>query len=254
MGGLPLEYAVATSSAFLGGVCYSWELKVAEGALGFDFTPWASNGDNAATVASDAWEPLSSGRSASFNHPKKMFDSIVDNAVHAVIDGGYTENTGIVGAIRAGAAEIVAVLVNVKGRHDEESFLSLFQGGETYTTEWSFTYSYSPVFQESHSDIKAKFNAFTKLSLATAACDDSTSHLCSISVGSIDATTANSTWLGVTSGRTVKIHVISFLSTLTIGYLEDFTKYASLAAEITTAITDDANKDIVNKVILPMFA
>lgn len=230
-GTLPLVKVVAASSAFLGAASTSDATDVVQDMVSSQFAVWTTSPTNGASF-SDAESTISSLTNAG-EVTSTTLKALSKKGIHSIIDGGYTDNTGIAHAIAAGADEVVTFLVDVP------DFFNLFQGGPSEDDVVAGIYEiYFQIFQESSEQVQTLVNNFDTLAVGSA------QHLQSVQIGTITATTVQSDEFGIAAGRTVTLHVVAVDSLLSIGGLDDFTDYGVLVQEIVTAVTSPANKEL----------
>ena len=201
-------------------------------------TPWISNAPNGQAFA--AAEVAVAALKADVSQAN--VEALATAGVHGVVDGGYTDNSGVANAIAAGAEEIVALVNN-----DAASALSyLFAGGPAGGKPYQPA-SLFPVFSSpSASEAATAFHAFRRLEVPT-----SSLYLKEMAVGTLTAVTApNKAW-GL-SPRTVTLHIVSVSSSLNIGEFENLAHYDALAQEIAQAIVAKPNAPLVASTLLPM--
>jgi len=228
-GSVSLTHAVAASSAFLGGVCTSTATELAQEMIGSHWGVWTTStgGANSFKDAQDGIQGLVDNKEVT----KSSLKALSDQGLMAVIDGGYTDNTGISHALASGANEVVSFLV------DEEDFFNLFAGGEKQINVAMGVYMiYFQIFQESMDAVKSQMNNFEQFAIGSSA------YLKSIKYGTLSLTTVDCPAMGIDAGRSVTLHIISVDSSLSIGGLQDFRKYGSLVQEIVSAVMSNESQ------------
>lgn len=237
-GALPLTQAVAASSSFLGGICTSDATDLAQELVGTHFEVWTATtgGGDAFTQAQASVQGLSSKNDVS----RTSLQALSAQGLHAVIDGGYTDNTGIAHAIAVGANEVVSFVVSV------DDLLNLFAGRPAQKNQALGVYElYFQAFQESATEIQKQINTFQPLSISIG----STKFLKSLTFGTLTVTTVDCPAFGITAGRKITLHVVSVDSPLTIGGLDDFKDYGTLVGEITSTIVSNLQGGTTQKLL-----
>lgn len=253
-GSLPVARVTSASSAFLGGAAILGALVGdIQSIIGdADMTPWISTAPNGKSfeVANDLVKQLEYNESHRWiGIPNKSVDAFAKAAVHGVIDGGYSDNTGIANAVAAGAEEVV-VFVNNKatGIATLPDVMGLFAGGECprrceFTPKALF-----PVFESpTAAQLQSQINNFHNLDLA------GSKFLKFISVGTVTATTADNSYFGIQGSRKVTLHIINVGAALSIGYFENFANYATFTQEIVSVMLAKQNAEFVSTTIMPLF-
>jgi len=253
-GKLPVARVTSASSAFLGGAAILGALAADLQAIigDADMTPWISTAPNG--QAFDRANTLIKQLEYNETHrligiSKKSVDDFAEAAVHGVIDGGYSDNTGVAHAVAAGADEVVLVVNSAAtGIATLPDLIGLFAGGGcpmgcTFTPKALY-----PVFESpTAAELQTQINNFTNLDLVDSKL------LKFISVGTVTATTTDNTYFGIQGSRKITIHVINVGGALSIGYFENFANYATFTQEIVTVMLAKKNADFVSKTIMPIF-
>jgi len=175
----------------------------------------------------------------------RSFQTIASNAVQVLVDGGFTDNTGVAWAVKAGSTEITAI---AKGRDD--GFFQLFEGSPanacndklSVTCQVFFQIFGAPTFNEAN----AQYEDFSALEPQF-----ESRFLESIKYGRFVATTRNNFWFGIREGTEVTINAI-FINTreLTVGGNHDYYLYGTLVQEIVTTIVSSSQAEGLVKVFL----
>jgi len=258
-GKLPVARVTAASSAFLGGpaILGSLAIDLKAGLGQADFVPWISTAPNgnAFAKANTLVKQLKKEQKdyGDFGIPDKSVDQFAEAAVHGVIDGAYSENTGIANAVAAGADEVVVVIQSAATdiatiKAGWRYLMALFAGGGCpigcyFSPKALYPVFYSPTAAE----LQTQINNFTNLDLGDS------KFLKFISVGTVIATTTDNHYFGIQSHRKITIHVINVGGALTIGDFANFANYATFTQEIVKVLVAKANADFVSKTIMPMF-
>lgn len=227
----------SVSSAALGGLCLERWYNKLNCLLGAHFTPWASVVNMQVVFASVYGQIDKKFRSADL-------DFIASNQVHGLIDGMYTDNTGIGNAIASGADSLTVFM------HGAIDLIRLFQGGERMQHEAGMEILFFPIFEETIGFAKSQLAQFTYLELPIHERHFRFMH--NLSVGIIQATTKANDWFGINSGQKVTLQVINIHSPLGIGFFADFSNYNTLVAEIIACLTFDQNLAAVQHLVLPI--
>jgi len=136
-------------------------------------------------------------------------DGIAAQSVLSVIDGGYTDNTGIGHAVAAGANEVVAWLDTIS------SLWALFGGYPRVEPLFNTTvmpdtcplcFNNYQVFEDDWKDVAQRFTT-TAWNLTHA--PETTDPMASTYVGTITATTHENPWMGIKGGKTVTLHIVA---------------------------------------------
>ena len=235
---LPLVPTVAASSAVFGSAIDSLPFAEIAALIDADSAVWL--GTKGFQAADRLYEALQS-------HVDQ--ESVVEvgaTALHALIDGGFTDGTGIAQAVSAGASEIVVVL-NSFSTNQPEYVAQLFQGGTVVKP--NVPKDLFPVFQSpSAAAVEAAFSEFQTLKLASGS-----SFLKVLAFGKIQATTAENRFFGIAGHRNVTIHVINICSELSIGFFANFENYGHLVQEVVLTVSDPVNRDAVVGQLIPLF-
>mmetsp|Transcript_111422 Transcript_111422/g.347297 ORF Transcript_111422/g.347297 Transcript_111422/m.347297 type:complete len:323 (+) Transcript_111422:550-1518(+) len=219
-GSLPLAAAVGSSSSFLGGFLLSGLAVTIKSALGGVFPLWASSapaGEAFATAQRLVNGIGSSGRPGS----PQVCDELADQSVRALIDGGYTENTGIAHAVASGATDVTSFLST-----EPEALFSLFQGGPK-SDIGGLTFLYYPIFEERHEQIREEFAKFQQLAMP-----QGDGVLNGLAVGTLSVTTVQNESFGIAGGTRVTLRIVSVMSSLTIGFAQNFKDYGVLLGQL----------------------
>lgn len=241
-GQLPVVKVAAASSAFAGiapveGLLADEALELVDA----DLTPWASNFGNGTSFK--VANQLVGGLKSSIT--RTSIKDLAAAKVHGVIDGGYTEGTGLAAAVAAGADEVLVVL-NSNATNNPFHVEVLFKDGPAPVDPGSSSAIF-PVFATESSVARSSFTQFHQLALSN------TTYLKIFAVGTIQATTAENKYFGISAGRDITIHVVNLCSSLSIGDFVNFDNYDMLVQEVMGAILLEQNSDFVKSTLLPMF-
>jgi len=251
VGMLPVSRVAAASSAFLGGVCVeSGLIAEATALINGNLAPWASDAPNGQSFA--AASALVAKLQSKGGVDQQSLDALATSGVHAVIDGVYTDGTGVANAVAAGASEITILLNSIANTSaaslaTPNKLVALFDGApppspkhaDAFLTQ-VFSYPLAPA-------VVTQLHGFSKLAVVPGS-----QYLAEVAVGSIAATTAANAHYGVIGGLKVQLNVVSIGSSLNIGAFENLAHYDQLAQEIAQTLASRANVDFVRSKLLPM--
>lgn len=207
-----------------------------------DLTPWVSNAGGGAAFGTAT--ELVQGLRRVDGISEKSMDALAQAKVHGVIDGGYTDGTGLANAVAAGASEVVLLL-------DDNSTATsyyvelLCRDGPTPAP--SSHRVYSAIFETPASAVQQYWQNLDSL------CVQGTTYLKKVTIGSFNLTTVDNAAYGVVGGRIVKVHVVQLCADVTIGFLEDMQNYNIYVQELIETILAGDNVDVVRNTLLPMF-
>eukprot|EP00404_Azadinium_spinosum_P002999 CAMPEP_0180415946 /NCGR_PEP_ID=MMETSP1036_2-20121128/201_1 /TAXON_ID=632150 /ORGANISM="Azadinium spinosum, Strain 3D9" /LENGTH=412 /DNA_ID=CAMNT_0022420803 /DNA_START=628 /DNA_END=1863 /DNA_ORIENTATION=+ len=167
----------------------------------------------------------------------KTFDEtlqdIAASGVTAIADGSYTDNTGIVQAISAGATVVTSMVNSINdvwGLFRGEPF---FHGAPTYVQGWR----YSKIFDTNASEARGAFHNHSRCMQT-----DRMLTLNSLCFGIIHARTIHNKWLGIGSGVPITLKIINVDSRLEQNMLAVPTpELGVLVQEISMAIRNQSN-------------
>jgi len=237
-GTLPVVQTVAASSAVFGSAIDSFVFSEIAAEISADVAVWLGvEGFHAADELHESVQSHVDGLAMS---------QLAGTAFHALIDGGYTDGTGIAQAVSSGASEVVVVL-NSFSINQAEYVLQLFPGGPIVKP--GVPKELFPVFQSPNASvIEAAFAEFQTLKLASGS-----RFLKVLAIGTIEGTTAENKFFGIAGGSRVTINVINICSELSIGFFANFDNYGQLVQEVALTVSDPANRDMVLTKLMPFF-
>lgn len=241
---LPISRVVAASSAFLGEICMDGALVngVLDDAFHGDVTPWASAAPDGLAFEAAYKSVAEFSKLAGVN--QRSMDAAAREQLHAVIDAGETDGTGIAWAVASGA-DSVTVVLNSNATNDPEYVQRLFVNGSQPSPRVALLF---PVFSNpSGAEVREAFDRFHLMQVP-----EGSRFLKVFAVGSISAVTAENMFFGLKRGRQVQINVVNIGSALTIGSLENFKNYNLLVQEVVSTLTLAENSELVQDVLLPM--
>lgn len=236
-GAFPVVQTVAASSAVFGSAISGFVFSEIAAQLTAEVAVWI--GTKGFEAADKLYDTLQSHVDAD------LMSELGKTAFHALIDGGFSDGTGIAQAVSAGASEVVVVL-NSFSTNQPEYVAQLFQGGTVVKP--AVPKELFPVFQSpSASAVQTAFTEFETLKL------HNSSYLKVIAFGKIQATTAENKFFGIQGGRHVTLNIINICSELSIGFFANFENYGHLVQEVALTISDPANRDVVLSQLMPLF-
>ena len=237
-GTLPVVQTVAASSAVFGSAIDSFLFSEIAAEISADVAVWLGvEGFHAADELHESVQSRVDGL---------VMSQLAGTAFHALIDGGYTDGTGIAQAVSSGASEVVVVL-NSFSINQAEYVLQLFPGGPIVKP--GVPKELFPVFQSPNASvIEAAFAEFQTLKLASGS-----RFLKVLAIGTIEGTTAENKFFGIAGGSRVTINVINICSELSIGFFANFDNYGQLVQEVALTVSDPANRDMVLTKLMPFF-
>jgi hypothetical protein len=243
VGRLPVADAASASSAAMGiapvlGILVDEALALVGDA---DLTPWFTNTAHSESLYQGSRLVGGFTQPDAINHTS--VDDLATLKLHGLIDGGYTDDTGLANVVAAGATEVL-VLLDSNSSISSTSMELLFQDGPAPTTPGS---SSSPVFQESASYVRDAWQGFHKLDVT------GTQFLTAVAVGTLSATTTDNKQFGTTAGTSVTINVMQLCGEVTIGFFENVDNYNTYAQEVIQTLSSEANAAYVTSTVLPMF-
>jgi hypothetical protein len=215
--------------------------------LGVEVAPWIGSAPNgeAFHVANSLVRNLDKAEKDRFGINKSAVDAIAAASVHAGIDGGMSDASGIGNAIAAGADEIVYIINKDSSESDDLiSVLAFFAG---FTHFEAYPKELYPIFSSPNVTVaQENIKKFDTLDVGNS------SLLSYISTGTLSGVTANNTYFGISAGRTITIHVIAVAGKLTMGQFEDYMNYATFTQEIMMVLL--SNREYVSQKLLPFFS
>jgi hypothetical protein len=220
-----------------------FDVAEAEALVHADTTPWVSTARDGASFTSA--HALVQTLSKPFGINQNSIDDLASHAVHGVIDGGFSDGTGISQAVAAGSDEVLVILNSNETQH--AFYLELLCKDGPGPINAGEPAELFPVFETSALTVREVFEKFHTLSLPPEA-----KFLKSFTVGTVPLTTADNKYFGITGKRSVKLHVVAIASSLDIGFFENFDNYGVFLQEVVQAITASENSAFVRSTLLPM--
>mmetsp|Transcript_15108 Transcript_15108/g.43658 ORF Transcript_15108/g.43658 Transcript_15108/m.43658 type:complete len:587 (+) Transcript_15108:46-1806(+) len=237
-GEIPVAGVAAASSAVAGGVCLSSSLSTIEGMLNPMLTPWAA---------------LSVGGEATFSQGAACFYDLEDKGmsrgrlrvcartgVIGIIDGGYTEGSGVAQAVAVGADEVVVVV------NDLISISGLYQRDKGSSEPLGIPMLHLPIFAERYHE--SMFVEKVELRIPRSA-----RFLKRFMVATAFGTTIKNDLFGIAAGRNVTLRVVYMKAGLQIGVLSDYDGYTKFSQEVVETMLDEGNADVVDDWFLQFF-
>lgn len=221
-GKLPIGQVVAASSAFAGQLILTPALKALLSNRTLDLNVWLSSAP-AGSAFEVAQQVLADTRSNSIT--AEQVDRVAQNALHTVIDGGFTDGTGIAHSIAAGADVVVSIQIALDWMY------KLFEGGGDDSGCGS-------IFKESVDRVKEQEESFTCFDIP----DECKAHLSKIGFGTIRATTVDNKYWGIKADKIIAIKVIYVESDAGIGGTSDFYDYGVLVGHIARTMAHNSNE------------
>mmetsp|Transcript_82485 Transcript_82485/g.229979 ORF Transcript_82485/g.229979 Transcript_82485/m.229979 type:complete len:530 (+) Transcript_82485:76-1665(+) len=237
---LPVVNCVAASSAGVGKLVLSDVAANIMYDVSGSLAVWQGSG-----VGQDAFtkaERLVLGLGKSGRVSQEAVEELAASAVSAAIDAGVSDTTGIAYAVAAGSTDVVAYLDFANPKH----LANLFTGH--YEVDGATGENPLPVFQEGASGILSEYAAFAALQLTPGA-----KFLTAISVGTLQATTAENKLWGITAGISVTVHVIAVAGAVTMGWLQNVHDYDVLAQEVIETVILEENSALMRETVMPWF-
>eukprot|EP00930_Biecheleria_cincta_P048885 TRINITY_DN34141_c0_g1_i1.p1 TRINITY_DN34141_c0_g1~~TRINITY_DN34141_c0_g1_i1.p1 ORF type:complete len:684 (-),score=59.55 TRINITY_DN34141_c0_g1_i1:171-2159(-) len=176
-----------------------------------------------------------------------MADSYAYSQVQGLVDGAYTDNTGIAWAIASGATEVVCIM-------NSESLMSgifyLFAGAPAQWGAGFIKLLYYNIFEESEASAKDQYQDFPRLEQP----GGTSKFVKGIAYGTWETTTVENKWFGIKAGIKVTLHVLSVEAVgVSMADLTDFYYYGTLVNEITSTFAYAPNKDAVNEILCKFY-
>lgn len=241
-GQLPLTRVATCSSAVAGCVPTNGLLSKLNTVLRGNFAVWASMaaGGNAFAEA----EVLVSAVRGATQPCRASVQQLASAGVHAIADGGYTDNTGIAHAVATGAVEVTAFTIGF------DNLIGLFLGSRTCWNCLGSPVPFFPIFADSQEGVLAEIAKFHEVRPLPGA-----RFLNGIRFGRLQVTTADCPWFGIGAGRRVTINIVGVETPLGVGFCEDFNNYAHLVQEIVDAVgsVSPSGSDTIRRALLPFF-
>mmetsp|Transcript_115987 Transcript_115987/g.334933 ORF Transcript_115987/g.334933 Transcript_115987/m.334933 type:complete len:568 (+) Transcript_115987:108-1811(+) len=229
-GALPISGVAAASSAVAGGVCLSSSASSITDALSSQLTPWAA-------LALPGGSMFSAGTSCHLDLEDKGVSRgrlriCARSGVAGVVDGGYTEGSGVAQAVASGAGEVVAVV------NDLVSISGLFQRRSGSSETLGIPRLHLPIFAEWYGE--SLFEDAQHLWIP-----EGSEFLKQFMVATVRGTTIKNDLFGVEAGRNVTLRVVYVKTDLQIGMLSDYARYGGLAQEIELCMLSKANAEVM---------
>lgn len=241
-GQLPVSDVASASSAAAGiapvlGLLADEALAIIDA----DLTPWASNTAGGASfgTAIELVQRLKDFGGVS----QDSMNALAAAKVHGLIDGGYTDDTGLANVVAAGANEVVLLLDSSSSTSSFHIELLCKDGPPPAMPDAL----HSAIFETPASTVNMSWPSLQTLAL------QNTQFLKNVAFGSFNLTTADNSLYGVSAGRPITIHVVQISGDVTIGVLEDIDNYNTYVQEIIQTLVAAENAELVKGTLLPMF-
>jgi len=246
-GMLPVTRVASASSAFGGPFQDSGPFaEVIRLLMDAEPTPWIASAPHgvAFRVGDDLVHDIPKVRPSN-----KTLAVLADNVVHGVIDGAYSDNTGIGHAVAAGANEVVVFLnTDEKSDVDTTTLTRLF-AGHVFPKVGILPKALYPIFQSpSSKEVMDQIAQNFHLLVPPRA-----KFVKKVCAGTITAQTAANVHFGIDEGKTVTIHVVNIASDLTIGFFQSVDDYGDFIQELMSVLLDKANVAFTSEVLMPLF-
>ena len=272
----PVIQAVAASSAFLGPLSaiplnkQGFAEQIARAVKGFldsfeGIPPWfadfLSQGlQNALNINWIVWAQKAESDKAAFQDAVKVIkflynsggdigqeelDRLAEKSFFGIADGGVGDNSGIGHSLVSGADEIVVFAdmpTSVSQTGKQEGSRQIFD--VPFVDLCPLCYANFQLFEESKEEIDAQWEEQQTFFYLP----PDTTTLNSLSIGTLQLTTAQNDYFGTSGGRSVKVHVISVLSGLGIGG-KAYEDYATFVKDIIGAFARPDNQDKVQEIL-----
>merc|ERR1712032_70905 len=163
--------------------------------------------------------------------------------LHGLIDGGYTDDTGLANAVATGAKEVVVLL-------DSNSSISSFhiellsKDGPAPSIPDGLQ---SPIFETPAATVRRQWQNFHSMSVPN------TTFLKHLVVGSLELSTTNNSYYGISAGSSITVHIVQLCADVTIGFFEDVANYNIYTQEVIQTLLAEDNAAFVKSTLLPMF-
>jgi len=225
-GSLPVVGVASASSAVAGGMCLSRTVDATVGNFEAQLIPWAA-------LALDGEETFSRGVVGYKDLEEKgvsraRLNACARSGVAAVIDGGYTEGSGVAQAVSVGAHEVVMVV------SDLDSVSGLFQPEKGSTETLGIPRLHLPIFEEREGD--PLFEEMHDFHIT-----EGSQFLQGFMLATVRGTTVRNQLFGIAEGRQVTLRVVFVGTHLAIGLLSDYNHDCGLAQEIVQCMLSEQN-------------
>jgi len=228
-GKLPLAEVIACSSAVEGTkIMYP---KKASGKL--KSAVWIQDTHSTANSFVEFQARLASEVQTAGPFNQTLLHTIAESGVSVIIDGAYTDNTGIAQAISAGATTVTSMVNNIgdvwKLFVDEPGPISISDG-----RIWFQIFDKSPAIA---------MQDFTNTS--TCLQTDSMTFLRSLCFGTVRSRTVSNSWMGVEANVDITLNIIAVSETPRVGMWAKGTAFAHLVQEIAMSVADQSDARVV---------
>mmetsp|Transcript_62015 Transcript_62015/g.202320 ORF Transcript_62015/g.202320 Transcript_62015/m.202320 type:complete len:657 (+) Transcript_62015:88-2058(+) len=236
-GRLPVQMVAASSSAAMGAAILN-PVTTAVSDECANMATWVSNATDGESWAV-AGRTLETGAYREVN--QSSIDALAENSVQALIDGAYTDNSGIAWAVSSGATEVLTVLNSGVG-----SLTPLFQGsGASYGVGFTKQLHFQ-IFAETATSILDAYSEMPVLQIPVG----SNTYLKNMTWGTLNVTTVNNQWFGIREGTTVTLRVLAVTSSeISMAGFTDYYHYGTFLNEMTSTIAYGPNAEAVRTIV-----
>jgi len=245
-GALPLTQVVSSSSSFVGGVITNGMYLLAYTSC-IDVTTFVTGAPNGQGF-SIAQDDIIPNIDDCFANATK-FQEVVQGSTTAIVDGGYTDNTGVSNAVSAGATEVVSFL-------QWYDIQNLFQDDQSFGTDGTsmvavqvwfrvFAEPAAEVLQQSNGYDSMTGKAFKALQIPST----TSGLLLNFTFGTIKATTVDCPWFGIKAGIPVTIQAFFPTISLGIGGTDSWYLYGDALNDITSTMVYEKNRDLTKEML-----
>ncbi|OLP85607.1 hypothetical protein AK812_SmicGene33385 [Symbiodinium microadriaticum] len=202
---------------------------------------WSESAKNGVLAFQEASATLKEITKSQGHPPDLSLDSVAEQGLMALVDGGMTDNTGIGHALASGQNEIICF------EPDLGSVWQLMGGMKDYVDLFTLPDVINPcpmcfaafqLFKENYKEVQSRWQSVsTQLWIDPALVHN----LNSISVGTLTLTTQKNDYFGVPDGRSVVLHIVSVNTSIGIGGY-NYYDYPKLVQDIVTVLVSPSNK------------
>mmetsp|Transcript_23612 Transcript_23612/g.50372 ORF Transcript_23612/g.50372 Transcript_23612/m.50372 type:complete len:562 (+) Transcript_23612:292-1977(+) len=248
LGRCPLSGIVAASAASCGGLLLeplSAELKLPSA---LQLGPII--GDSAKPEAFTLASKMAAQVQGTEDTLPRDLEHLANIQARCLVDGSFTDSTGICNAVSAGAREVTAILCSDQLTSCPTALLRLFSGN-TGNGDLSEKLLF-PIFAYPSSDqVEADFQDFETIQAPPEGLK--LKYLDGVKVGSIYlARTLDNVWFDIRQDRIVKLNVVCISSKLSVRNLEDMELFGDLLKELVHLIALPESSELVQSTLLPM--
>ncbi|CAE7367247.1 unnamed protein product [Symbiodinium sp. CCMP2592] len=219
--------------------------KGLQNALDINWIVWAQSADSDKASFQDAVKALRFLDKSGGEVGQQELDMLAKKSFFGIADGGVGDNSGIGHSLAAGADEIIVFAdmpTSVSQTGKQKGSRQIFD--VPLVDLCPLCYANFQLFEESKEEIDTQWEKQQTLFYLP----PETTTLNSLSIGSLQLTTAQNDYFGTSGGRSVKVHVISVLSGLGIGG-KAYEDYATFLKDIIGAFARSDNQDKVQEIL-----